>query len=210
MALNTHFPVFLNLSGRPAVVIGGGRVALRKTRALVRAGAVVTVVAPKFVRGFASLPVGCVDEPYRVSHLRGATVAFAATDDPAVNDAVAQACRAKGILVNVASDPRASDFHVPAAVRRGDIAVAVSTNGASPALASLLRREIADVLANGWAAVAEEAARARKSVLRSTLSPSGRRKVLRLLAPAGLARRLEREGPAAVRKTLRAAVRAAL
>jgi precorrin-2 dehydrogenase/sirohydrochlorin ferrochelatase len=210
MTRNTLFPVFLNLTGRPVVVVGGGRVALRRARALVRAGAVVTVVAPRFARGFERLPVGRVDEAWRVSHLRGAAVAFAATDDRAANDAVARTCRAKGILVNVASDPEASDFHVPASVCRGDVAVAVSTNGASPALASRLRREIAATLANGWAAVAAEAGRARRAVKRSSLSASGRRRVLRSLAPAGLARRLDREGPEAVRKTLRAALRAAL
>ncbi|KAF0242797.1 MAG: precorrin-2 dehydrogenase / sirohydrochlorin [Planctomycetota bacterium] len=166
MSANTLYPVFLNLAGRPVVVIGGGKVALRKTRALVRAGAVITVVAPRFARGFEKLPVGRVEEPYRSSHLRGAAVAFAASDDRVVNAAVKHICRARGILVNVCDDPAGCDFHVPAALRDGTVAVAVSTNGAAPAVGVRLKREIRAMLAaGGWAARAGRAGKKRSDLL---------------------------------------------
>ncbi len=185
MPINTLYPVFLNLSGRPVVVIGGGRVALRKVRALVKAGAVVTVVAPRFARGFEKLPVGCVDEPYRPSHLRGAAVAFAASDDRAVNAAVAHVCRAKGILVNICDDPKECDFHVPAALRDGPVAVAVSTGGTAPAVGVRLKREIRGLLSKGWAARAAASARRRKQLRASGASPASRRRALRALARDG-------------------------
>ncbi len=188
MPLNTLYPVFLNLSGRPVVVIGGGRVALRKVRALVRAGAVITVVAPKFARGFEKLPVGCVNEPWRPSHLRGAAVAFAASDDRAVNATVAHVCRAKGILANICDDPGACDFHVPAAVRDGSVAVAVSTAGTAPAVGVILKKKIRGLLAKGWAARAAASARKRAQLRASGTPPAARRRALRALARHGSGR----------------------
>ena len=189
MSTNTLYPIFLNLAGRPVVVIGGGKVALRKTRALVRAGAVITVVAPRFARGFENLPVGRVDEPYRAAHLRGASVAFAASDDRAVNAAVMNICRAKGILVNVCDDPAGCDFHVPAALRDGTIAVAVSTNGAAPAIGAKLKREIRALLASGWAARAAAAGKKRMELRARGVSSRERRRILLALAHVGKKRR---------------------
>lgn len=185
MPPNTLYPVFLNLTGRPVVVIGGGRVALRKVRALVRAGAVITVVAPKFARGFEKLPVGRVDEPWRPSHLRGAAVAFAASDDRAVNATVAHVCRAKGIMANICDDPGACDFHVPAALRDGSVAIAVSTGGTAPAVGVLLKKKIRDLLAKGWAARVAASARRRAELRASAASPADRRRTLRSLARRG-------------------------
>jgi siroheme synthase-like protein len=185
MSTNSLYPVFLNLAGRNVVVIGGGKVALRKTRVLVRAGAVVTVVAPRFARGFEKLPVGRVDQPYRPSHLRGAAVAFAASDDRAVNASVMNVCRAKGILVNVCDDAAGCDFHVPAALRDGSVAVAVSTNGAAPAVGARLKREIRALLAAGWAQRAEEAGRKRADLRARGVPPARRRRILRDFAGGG-------------------------
>lgn len=182
MPSNPLYPVFLNLAGRPVVVVGGGRVALRRTRALARAGAVVTVVAPRFARGFERLPVGRVDEPWRPSHLRGAAVAFAASDDAAVNASVARVCRARGILVNVCSDAADCDFHVPAAVRQGPVAVAVSTGGHAPSVGARLKREIRAILRAGWAARAAAVGRSRRALKASGRSAASRRRELRALS----------------------------
>src|SRR5690349_12848987 len=80
-----HYPIFLNLEGRPAVVVGAGRVALRKVRGLVEAGARVTVVAPRSEPEFAALPLRMVARRFRASDLKGAALVFAATDDRKVN-----------------------------------------------------------------------------------------------------------------------------
>jgi len=145
VAKPTHFgyPIILDLSGRRAVVVGGGEVALRKARALADAGAHVRVVAPKLAPGFAEDGrFECVAARYEKRHLEGARVAVAATDDEAVNCRVAEDARAAGVLVNVVDRPELCDFIVPAQVRRGDLLIAISTSGAAPALAKRLRERL--------------------------------------------------------------------
>jgi len=137
------YPIILNLSGRRAVVVGGGEVALRKARALADAGAEVRVVAPKLLPEFAEDGrFECLAERYQKRHLKGALVAVAATDDEAVNRQVAEDARAAGVLVNVVDRPELCDFIVPAQVRRGDLLIAISTGGAAPALAKRLRERL--------------------------------------------------------------------
>lgn len=165
------YPIFLRLAGRPVTIIGGGRVALRKARGLAAAGAVVTVVAPEFAKGLARLPVGRVAEPWRVAHLRGAALVFAATDDPAVNRRVAASARARGIPACVVDDADACDFHVPAVSRRGDLAVAISTGGTSPSLAARLRKQV-DHLLTRQASAREKPARASRAAARGRRRPS--------------------------------------
>ena len=137
------YPIMLDLSGRRAVVVGGGEVALRKARALAEAGAQVRVVAPKLLPEFAEDGrFECLAERYQKRHLKGALVAVAATDDEAVNRQVAEDARAAGVLVNVVDRPELCDFIVPAQVRRGDLLIAIATGGAAPALAKRLRERL--------------------------------------------------------------------
>jgi len=137
------YPIALDLSGRRAVVVGGGEVALRKARALADAGAHVRVVAPKLVAGFTEDGrFECLAARYERHHLEGALVAVAATDDEAVNRQVARDARAASVLVNVVDRPELCDFIVPAQVRRGDLLIAISTSGAAPALAKRLRERL--------------------------------------------------------------------
>jgi len=133
------FPLFVELEGRPCVVLGGGAVAERKVEGLLAAGAVVTVVSPALSPALATLAsagrIAHVARSYTHGDLRGAALAFAATDDGGVNAAVALEGRARGVWVNAADDPAHCDAILPAVVRRGAVTVAVSTGGASPALA---------------------------------------------------------------------------
>jgi len=138
--------VFLKLAGRPVVVIGGGPVAERKVRALLESQASVTVVSPDVTPGIRDLAgargVRWEPRPYRPGDLDGARLVYAATDEPAVNAAVRVDANRAGIWVNVADEPEACDFFAPAVVRRGDLTIAVSTNGASPALARRIREQL--------------------------------------------------------------------
>lgn len=133
------YPIFLRLVGRRCVVIGGGAVAARKVEDLVRRGASVAVIAPDVsgeVLALGDLPgVEIHPRPYQRGDLAGAFLAFAATDDRETNAAVAAEARARNVLVCVADDLGESDFLVPATVERGALCLAVSTGGASPALA---------------------------------------------------------------------------
>lgn len=142
----TYYPIFLDLRDRPVVVAGAGKVALRKTRGLLEAGAKVTVVAPEALAEFDTLPIRLLRRRFRASDLDGAALAFAATSDRAVNHRIALAARRRGILANIADSPEECDFLVPARVARGGVQIAVSTGGASPRLAAELRRKLEQIL----------------------------------------------------------------
>src|SRR5690348_14721590 len=133
-----HYPVFLDLRGRPVLVAGAGKVALRKTRGLVEAGAAVTVVAPRFEPEFAALPVRRVRRRFRASDLEGATLVFAATDDRAVNRRIGVAARRRGIWANIADAAAECDFIVPARLERSGAQIAIATGGRNPRLSAEL------------------------------------------------------------------------
>jgi precorrin-2 dehydrogenase/sirohydrochlorin ferrochelatase len=146
------YPIMLDLDGAPVLVVGGGRVALRKVEGLLRAGARVTVVAPSVDDSIGQLAARVVLRPYESGDLDHARLVITATDDPAVNAAVAADATRRGIWVNSADDPANCTFTLPAIARDGAITVAVGTGGASPALASHLRDEIETWLAEIGAA----------------------------------------------------------
>jgi precorrin-2 dehydrogenase/sirohydrochlorin ferrochelatase len=138
-----QYPVNLVLDGRPCLVVGGGRIALRKVEGLLACGAQVRVVAPRIDPDLRAVAGVTVDErPWRPDDMAGAWLVIAATDDPAVNAAVFDAGQREGIWVNGADDPANCSFTLPSVVRRGDLQVAVSTGGRSPALSSWLRRRL--------------------------------------------------------------------
>ena len=146
----TFYPVFLNLRGRRAVVIGGGAVAEQKVRGLLAAGAHVTVVSPETTVGLSTLAaengIELRRRPYRAGDLAGAWLAIAATDDRTVNASVWAEAERAGVPLNAVDDVEHCSFIAPAIHREGDITVAVSTSGKSPALAARLRRRIANMI----------------------------------------------------------------
>ena len=138
----------LDLAGRGVLVVGGGRIALRKVRNLLPTGAEIAVVAPQIDSELEALAAArpelrLVRRPYESGDLEGAALAFVCTDKPAVNGQVVRDARARGVLVNNACDYRDGDFIVPARMDFGEkIAVTVSTEGRAPALAKRLKQEI--------------------------------------------------------------------
>lgn len=148
-----YYPVCLDLKDRVAVVIGGGAVAARKAESLAHYGAKVIAVAPRFSEEFASIEVERRERGYEPHDLDGATLAFAATDNADINNAVAEECRKRGILVNVADDTELCDFIVPAVIERGSIQLAISTGGKSPALARRVKADLQKALGGEYAEV---------------------------------------------------------
>ena len=144
------FPIFLKLTARPCIVIGAGYLAESKIESLLAAQAKVTVVAPhanpRILELDATGEITLHQRPYQTGDLTGAFLAVAATDDPAVNRAVFAEAQAADILVNAVDDPPFCDFYFPSVVRRGDLQIAISTAGHSPALAQRLRKEINGLL----------------------------------------------------------------
>ncbi len=128
------------------LVVGAGRVALRKTNELIDAGAVITVVAPRVDPSFADLDVVVERRRYERGEAADYWFVVTATDDPSVNEAVHADGVAASVFVNAADDPANCTAILPARLRQGDLTVAVSTNGRSPAFASWLKGRIGDQL----------------------------------------------------------------
>ena len=165
--MSFDYPIVLDLTGVHVVVVGGGTVALRKIEGLLNAHADVTVVASTAVAGIADLPVRLVPRAYEPNDLTTARLVITATNDPAVNAKVAADAAGLGIWVNSADDPANCTFILPAVARAGPITVAVSTGGASPALASHLRSEIQGWLDEVGAADAADALAAQRSEMKA-------------------------------------------
>jgi siroheme synthase-like protein len=172
-------PIELNLTDRPVLVVGGGRIAARKVAALLGADASVQVVSPHFVPELLKRQDITRDQrPYGPECLAGACLVFACTNDRAVNAAVATDARVRGIWCNVADEPADSDFFLPAVLRQGDLAVSVGTGGQSPRLAAVLRDWLASHLTPEWGILTEELGRAR-AILRTRVPDAGlRRQIL--------------------------------
>jgi len=140
-----QYPVNLVLTGRPVLVVGGGRVALRKVEGLLACGAAVTVIAPDVVADLAANPdVRVLGRRYVEGDVGrgGYRLVITATDDRAVNQLVHDDAEAAGVWVNSADDPERCTFTLPAVVRRGPLLVTVATGGHSPAVASWLRSRL--------------------------------------------------------------------
>ena len=154
-----YYPIFVEMAGRKALVVGGGKIAHDKVRGLLAGGAAVTVVAPKLSPDLQAMArdgrIQHQAHAYQDGDLQGFEVCFVATDDGAVNAAVAAEGRRKGIWVNAADDPANCDFILPAVLRQGDVIVAASTGGASPALARRLREDLTAFLSEDYAPLAD-------------------------------------------------------
>ncbi len=156
----------IDVVGRPCVVVGGGRVGAEKAAGLLACGAAVTVVAPELDQAFSGLQVDWVPRRYRKRDLKKAFLVMAATSVPAVNSRVFRDAQRRGKLCNVADVPELCNFILPAVHREGPIAVAVSTGGASPALAKRLRSQIAELVSPRHGELALELAAMRPEVKR--------------------------------------------
>jgi precorrin-2 dehydrogenase/sirohydrochlorin ferrochelatase len=149
-----YYPLFLAIEGQICLVVGAGAVGERKVRTLLKYGAQVRLVAPELSPW---LKEKCGEEAvtwagrqYEKSHLQGASLAFATTDDPEVNRTVAADAREMGVWCNMASDPELGSFIVPSAFERGPLSIAISTTGFSPAIAKQLRLKLEKEIGPEW------------------------------------------------------------
>lgn len=152
------YPVNLNIENRLCLVVGGGVVALRKTRSLLQAGARVRVISPELVPELGQLArakkIEWFNRGYAEGDLDSVDLVFAATDDRTIQNQVAEEAELKKVLLNSADDPARSRFHVPAHFRRGPLLVTVSTSGGSPALAKKMREKLEAEIGPEYEAVA--------------------------------------------------------
>ena len=153
-----YYPIFLNINGKKCVVAGGGQVALRKVKTLLKYGAKVEVISPELCPELIKLAengeLQVFQRGCQAKDLQDAVIAIAATNDSQTNLEIAKEARKKTILVNTVDDAENSDFITPSYLRRGDVTIAVSTAGRSPALARKIRTELEKELSEDFASLA--------------------------------------------------------
>lgn len=204
--MSQSYPVTLDITGRRCVVVGGGSVAARKAASLADAGADTVVVAPKACDEVKRMAdenrIAYVAEPFAPHHLDDAFLVFAATDDREVNRSVYREATLRRAPVNVADQPELCGFYVPSVLRRGDLTIAVSTNGASPAVARRVRTRLEKEFGDEWIAYLDLMAEARKLTLRTVHDAAARREIFSRLADAGLLETIAAGDVAAARATM--------
>lgn len=171
-----YYPIFLELTDRPCVVIGGGGVSERKVEALLGCGAKVTVISPVLTERLESWvrqeKICYIAREYQVGDLAGYELVFVATDNDAVNTAVSAEGRERHLWVNAADDPAHCDFILPSVLRRGELVVAVASGGTSPALSRVIREELEAYFTEDYATLTEIVAEVRRELKERSLAPS--------------------------------------
>ena len=161
-------PALIQLEGRRCLVVGGGAVAVRRARALIEAGGSVRVVAPRIDDALAAMPVATARRGFEPGDLEGVFFVVCAADAAAVNEAVAEEARQRGVLVNRADRPEVGDVSIPAHRRVGPITLAVDTGGVSASAAAKIRDAMARSIDPVWPALLEAAKPWRIEIQRAT------------------------------------------
>ena len=163
-----YYPVFLNLAGKRCVIIGGGTIAQGKIRGLLQAGCQITVISPDATPGIRQAAqrgdITWQQRVYEPGDLEGAFIGVAATNVWHVNRDIYEEAERLGVLLNVVDDPDLCSFIAPSIVKREPVTLAISTGGASPALARKLRETLAHAEALEWADLADVLAQARRVI----------------------------------------------
>jgi precorrin-2 dehydrogenase / sirohydrochlorin ferrochelatase len=180
------FPIFLKLEGRRCLVVGAGPIAEGKIHGLLQAGALVEVVAPRAVpriqEWFGQGVLNWKPRTFEPSDLESVSLVVAATPLRQVNTQIFQEARLRNVLCNSVDDPENCDFYYPAVVQRGDLQIAISTGGRSPALAQRLRQELEEQFGPEYETWLNELGAARDQMFAAKLDVETRRKLLHELA----------------------------
>jgi precorrin-2 dehydrogenase len=176
------FPMFVKLQGRRVLVVGGGSVGEAKIESLLRTAAAVRVVAPKAttrVREWARQ--GLIEwesREYKTADFAGIFLVIAATNSPTLHDEIYAEARSRGVLCNAVDEPERCDFYFPAVVRRGELQIAISTGGLSPALAQRLRKELEQQFGPEWEEWLKQLGRTREELQSIPMPPEQRKRLL--------------------------------
>ena len=180
------YPIFLELSGRRAVVIGGGAVAVRKAQSLLAAGARLVVVAERIDDMLKAVCRGknaeLIKSKYSKNYLAGALLAIAATNNHQLNRQIYKDCQELEVLCNVVDVPELCDFFVPAVVKRGDLQIAIGTEGQCPAYAGHIRKKLEDIFTDKHGQFLAELETLRKQIIKDVPESADRKTVLGRLA----------------------------
>ena len=195
------YPIFLELSGRRVVVIGGGTVALRKAQSLLAAGARLVVVSRQIDDRLTALCAGSdaelIKSRYSKDYRAGAVLAIAATNDHQLNKRIYKDCQELEILCNIVDEPQLCDFFVPAVVKRGDLQIAIGTEGQSPAYAGHIRKKLEKIFTEKHGQFLAELETLRKRIIKDMPDQSCRKALLGELVDDESFEYFVQNGPAA-------------
>jgi siroheme synthase-like protein len=184
-----YYPIYLDLKGRHALVVGGGAIAEGKALQLVDAGAHVTVVSPELTEALRAAAdraeINHLSGSFAEGDLNGAFLVISATDDRKVNEEVARAAKERGVLCNVVDQPDLCDFITPALVTRGGLQISVSTGGGSPTLTQRVKREVAAAIGEEYGALLEIATEMRAEAKYRITDFERRKEALRSFVESG-------------------------
>jgi precorrin-2 dehydrogenase/sirohydrochlorin ferrochelatase len=185
-----YYPVFLRVAGRPCLVIGGGPVGQQKTQSLLRAGAQVTVISPNLTPALSTFAAAARiqhhQRPYASGDLHGFFLAYAATGDERLHTQIARDAREAGVLFNVVDRPQLCDFIAPSVMERGDLLIATSTSGASPALAKRIRQDLEGMFGAEYDLALQLLGRLRERLVRRRLTLPQRQRIFTSLVDSPL------------------------
>lgn len=192
-----YYPIFLDIRNKACVVIGGGDVAERKVVLLLSAGARVSVVSPEFTVNLVRMgedgKILLIRRPYQEGDLKGAFLAYAATDDEDINNRVYMEGEREGVLLNVVDEPEMCNFIVPSVVNRGALSIAISTGGSSPAFAKRLRTEMEERYGEEYSVFLEIMAAIRQKLLTKGSVSGKNRKIFNKLASSSMPEMIKME-----------------
>lgn len=206
----SYYPIFLELEGKTVLVVGGGSVARRKVETLLEYGAEVNIVSkeltPKLRELVEAGKIRQIGEEFLDRHLDNTFLAYAATDDMQLNHEISESARKKGVLINAVDQPADCDFIVPSIVRKGDLSIAVSTSGKSPALAKSIRKQLDLQFGNEYQTFLALMGRLRKEILSSGLSQEENSRIFHKIVNSGILNALAEDNPEDVEAILRKTV----
>lgn len=176
----TYYPIFVNLDGKRCVVIGGGAVAERKVKALLKTGAKIILISPEITDGLKRLAesgaISLINKPFRKQYLKDAFLVIAATSSRELHKRIAKDF--KGLL-NVVDSPELCNFIVPSTIRRGPLTIAISSSGTSPAMTKMIRKELESLYPGAFGEYLEYLGKLRKQII--NLPPRRKKKLINLL-----------------------------
>lgn len=185
-----YYPIFLDIKCKPCVVIGGGKVAERKVLSLLDAGAKVCVISPDATQGIKRLSqrkkLRLVQRHYESGDLKGAFLAYSATNNSSVNRMVFKEAQKKVVLLNVVDVPELCNFIVPSVVERGDLLIAISTSGKSPAMAKKIRQKLEREFGKEYAVFLKIMGIIRKGLLKKGMESDKNKKIFERLIDSPL------------------------
>ena len=200
------YPVFLQLEGKIALVVGGGKVAQRKVETLLSCGASIHIISKMLTDKLKGLvdsnEVRLLGEEMRDEFLDDVFIVIAATDDKELNSRVSEIARNRGLLVNAVDQPADCNFIVPAIVKKGDLSIAISTSGKSPALAKKIRKELDGQFGNEYEIFLNLMGGLRKEILAMGLSQEENSRIFHKIVDGGIIEAIARNDLAKVESSL--------